>query len=134
MTTPHSSPTSAFFNWTNLLLIVSGCVALVLYQLSLRAHSGNDILWFLKIALIQCGLYVPTAWLAIRTRATRSRLLIVIIFAVLFRVGLLFSAPYLSDDIYRYVWDGKVQAAGVNPYRYIPADPALSHLRDANIF
>lgn len=131
MTTPS---TSAFFNRTNLLLIGSGCAALVVYRLSLRAHSGSDILWFLKIALVQCGLYVLTAWLAIRTRAARSSLLIVIVFAVLFRVGLLFSAPYLSDDIYRYVWDGRVQAAGVNPYRYIPTDPVLSHLRDADIF
>ena len=28
--------------------------------------------------------------------------------------------PLLSSDIYRYVWDGKVQAAGINPYRYVP--------------
>jgi hypothetical protein len=40
----------------------------------------------------------------------------------------------LSDDIFRYVWDGRVQAAGVNPYRYVPADPALASLRDPKIF
>jgi hypothetical protein len=42
--------------------------------------------------------------------------------------------PLLSSDIYRYVWDGKVQAAGINPYRYVPADPALASLRDGTIF
>src|SRR5207253_5010451 len=57
-----------------------------------------------------------------------------ILFAVLFRLSLLFSAPYLSDDIYRYVWDGRVQAARINPYRYIPADPALAQLRDDKIY
>jgi alpha-1,6-mannosyltransferase len=40
----------------------------------------------------------------------------------------------LSSDIYRYVWDGRVQAAGINPYRYIPADPALKSLRDPAIY
>src|SRR5439155_20082138 len=45
-------------------------------------------------------------------------------------LSLLFSPPYLSDDIYRYVWDGRVQAAGINPYRYLPADSALAQLRD----
>jgi len=35
------------------------------------------------------------------------------------------AAPALSDDIYRYLWDGHVQAAGVNPYIYPPSHPRL---------
>jgi hypothetical protein len=35
------------------------------------------------------------------------------------------AAPILSTDVHRYVWDARVQAAAINPYRYIPADPAL---------
>ena len=46
-------------------------------------------------------------------------------------MALLFVEPYLSTDIYRYVWDGRVQAAGINPYRYVPSAPELAHLRDA---
>ncbi len=43
--------------------------------------------------------------------------------------------PALSDDGYRYVWDGRVQMeAGLNPYRYVPSDPALSGLRDEVVF
>jgi len=70
----------------------------------------------------------------LRTQPSRSTFLTVIVFAALFRLSLLFAPPYLSDDIYRYVWDGRVQAAGINPYRYIPADPALAHLRDDQIY
>ena len=40
----------------------------------------------------------------------------------------------VSTDIDRYVWDGRVQAAGINPYRFIPADPALAGLRDDDIY
>ncbi len=39
--------------------------------------------------------------------------------------------PQLSADTYRYRWDGRVQAAGVDPYAYAPADPRMKHLRDA---
>jgi hypothetical protein len=38
--------------------------------------------------------------------------------------------PELSDDLYRYAWDGHVQASGIDPYRYPPDDPRLSGLRD----
>jgi Glycosyltransferase family 87 len=41
-----------------------------------------------------------------------------------------FSPPRSSDDMYRYVWDGRVQTAGIDPYRYAPAAPRLAGLRD----
>jgi alpha-1,6-mannosyltransferase len=41
----------------------------------------------------------------------------------------LLPAPFLSTDVYRYVWDGVVQHAHINPYRYVPSDPALTFLR-----
>ncbi len=46
----------------------------------------------------------------------------------------LLTFPLTSDDIYRYVWDGRVQLAGIDPYRYVPLDPALSWLRDPSLF
>jgi hypothetical protein len=46
----------------------------------------------------------------------------------------LLTFPLTSDDIYRYVWDGRVQLAGIDPYRYVPLDPVLSWLRDPVLF
>ncbi|HSE96092.1 MAG TPA: glycosyltransferase 87 family protein, partial [Methylomirabilota bacterium] len=43
---------------------------------------------------------------------------------------LLPTSVYLSGDLYRYLWDGRVQLAGINPYRYPPAAPELAALRD----
>jgi hypothetical protein len=40
----------------------------------------------------------------------------------------------LSDDVYRYVWDGKVAANGINPFLYSPESTELSDLRDDTIF
>ena len=44
---------------------------------------------------------------------------------LLARVVLIPTAPTLSEDVYRYLWDGTLVAHGVNPYPHAPADPAL---------
>jgi alpha-1,6-mannosyltransferase len=55
--------------------------------------------------------------------------------AVIFRLSVLWVTPgFLSDDIYRYAWDGLVQQAGINPYHYPPEAPELGFLRDDTIF
>lgn len=48
--------------------------------------------------------------------------------AVLFRLLLLFTTPTLSDDVYRYLWDGYVAHNGVSPYAYPINAPALDFL------
>ncbi|HSE56087.1 MAG TPA: hypothetical protein VLB03_10155, partial [Nocardioidaceae bacterium] len=50
------------------------------------------------------------------------------------RLILLPTAPSLSTDAYRYVWDARVASAGVDPYAYPPAAPELAGLRDAEIY
>lgn len=47
---------------------------------------------------------------------------LIIFFAVIFRFILLPSVMIHENDIYRYIWDGKVLLAGVNPYKYAPDD------------
>lgn len=116
--------------WANVSLVVMGCALLALYRIGLRAHGAKDIFWIIKLALVQSIIYLVAAYLVVRTRPARSTVILIVVFAVLFRLAILFAPPYLSDDIYRYVWDGRVQAASINPYRYVPSDPALAHLRD----
>ena len=38
------------------------------------------------------------------------------------------APPGPQDDVLRYVWDGRVQRPGYNPYTAIPSDPALAKL------
>ena len=40
----------------------------------------------------------------------------------------LLKPPGSDDDIHRYVWDGRVQRLGYNPYVLIPNDPAVTVL------
>ncbi len=42
-------------------------------------------------------------------------------YAVLIRIILLFSIPALSDDFYRFFWDGHVLVNGLNPYQHLPS-------------
>ena len=46
----------------------------------------------------------------------------------LLRVTLVLRAPDLSDDMFRYLWDGRVAAAGISPYAAAPRDPAVANL------
>jgi len=85
---------------------------------------------------IAAGLCYAAAILLVRTGAGGRtapgwHLGAVLLVAVLARLMVLAAPPLISTDLYRYVWDGKVQAAGINPYAYIPNDPALIPLRDA---
>ena len=64
----------------------------------------------------------------------RRALIIIIGTGLAMRVLALPAPPILSTDIFRYVWDGIVQGAGINPYRYVPADPALASLRGAAVY
>jgi hypothetical protein len=50
--------------------------------------------------------------------------------ALLFRLQLFPLEPALSDDVLRYRWEGRIQAAGWNPYAVRPDDPRLAGLRD----
>lgn len=39
---------------------------------------------------------------------------------ILFRFCLIFSTPALSDDFYRFLWDGRIQQLGFNPFDFTP--------------
>ena len=52
---------------------------------------------------------------------------------ILFRLTVFPLDPMLSEDLNRYRWQGKLQAAGGNPYTEVPQDPRWEPLRDATI-
>ena len=58
----------------------------------------------------------------------------VLVFALIFRATVLPAAPDQSEDVYRYLWDGRLAAQGIDPYRYPPDAPELEYLRDGRIY
>lgn len=90
--------------------------------------------WALMLIFAAGGASILLALRAGEEADRHSLLAVILVGAVTMRLALLFSEPYLSTDIYRYIWDGRVQAAGINPYRYVPSAPELANLRDAAIY
>jgi hypothetical protein len=79
-------------------------------------------------------LYFAACWLVLRGPRARRGVWLVLGVAVVMRLAVMAAPPFLSTDLYRYIWDGRVQMAGIDVYRYIPDDPALMSLRDDAIY
>jgi alpha-1,6-mannosyltransferase len=96
-----------------------------------REDDGEYFGW---LGFAQGAVYALGVILVLRRRFGRPELLVVCAVAILARLIALPAPPTLSTDIYRYVWDGRVQAAGINPYRHVPGDQQLAALRDQAIY
>jgi hypothetical protein len=80
-------------------------------------------------------LALAATWVTFRADADDAMTLGLILgFALLFRGILLPTPPVLSSDIFRYVWDARVQAAGANPYLSRPADFDTEEARKDPLF
>lgn len=103
--------------------------------ITIANHMGDPFdAWSFRAPIaLSVLVYFAAVWLVLRPGKTHSLALILGV-AIVLRVALVAGPPLLSSDIYRYVWDGRVQNAGINPYLHIPADPALASLRDTAIY
>ena len=117
-----------------LILLALGALMLILTGIGLLLQRADALSAFVVIALIQGAVYLGAVAFTWRGGWSRRAGLAMLAVAATMRLGVLLAPPYLSDDINRYVWDGRVEAAGINPYRHVPVDPHLAALRDDKIF
>lgn len=109
---------------------VAAAVLTVAASFAFRVKGDNA---YIILALLTGLVAIAATAVAPRTNE-RTALWTIAVVAISLRVYLLFTEPLLSTDIFRYVWDGIVQGAGINPYRYFPAHEALSFLRDNPVY
>lgn len=69
------------------------------------------------------------AWL-LRQVTVRLAVGLILIGGIAVQLVALAGPPQDSSDLYRYIWDGRVQAAGIDPYLYAPADAGVAKLRN----
>ncbi len=117
-----------------LLLALVGAGLLVHRPGGLSIGSGWRVRTFVELLAAAGVVYLLACAVVIRRPGGPGTIWLVLGVALAMRLPLLPVPPFLSSDLYRYVWDGRVQMAGINPYRYIPADPALARLRDTAIY
>ncbi|MDP9117976.1 MAG: glycosyltransferase 87 family protein [Actinomycetota bacterium] len=98
-------------------------------------HNTSSTHHSLLLATLTTPMFCSAVWLLalLRLPARRAVALVLGGGAVL-QVVALTQQPLTSDDDYRYIWDGTVQLAGVDPYRYAPQSPALDYLHNRLLF
>jgi hypothetical protein len=97
----------------------------------LRTHTVEFLIFYGLAFLVYAG----ATMLAISAQVIQRRELgAIFAFAIIVQGLLIFTRPTLSDDMYRYIWDGRVQAQGISPYQYAPNAPELAYLRDEDIY
>jgi len=116
---------------TNVALVLLG-VGMFWLARQLVSEYGHYTIGFSGVSGWGAILYVVACWLVLTQPVDRWTLPIILLVAVACRLAVLFPAPFLSSDVYRYAWDGVVQHAHISPYRYVPGDPALASLRAPN--
>jgi hypothetical protein len=146
---PHQAKSSAApFKLLPITVVGLGVLSGLLYFFNFRLQSfflqsgligKTRIHFYVFLFLVISLLYLIGIYLIFRHRATwgnsKSLVFIIIIFAMLFRVLLVPATPsVLSKDMYRYIWDGRVQQNGINPYRHPPDADELKGLRDKKVY
>lgn len=118
------------------ILALLGAALFAVELWAVAAHQHRQFLMLLSAILISGVPFCLALWWTFWVRQfPRGSMALIIGGGILFRLVLvpLDPAP-LSTDVYRYIWDGRVQAAGINPYLYLPVDRKLETLRDSSIY
>ncbi len=101
---------------------------LLLLAAPFLAERTNSLVGFVAVMIGGCAL------LPVISRHAHLSWRTVIVVAVILRAGAFWLPPGLSDDAFRYAWDGQLQTEGFNPYLVLPDDEDVALLRDRQIF
>ena len=71
-------------------------------------------------------IYLVTVIVLVKTDLSKAQTVSVLLIFFLIKILFISTEPIGSDDYYRYLWDGKVQSNGINPYLYSPDDQSLN--------
>ena len=111
--------------------LLAGSIEALLFQLRLIGDLRKSLLEAIYLQIALGTLYLFAVFAASHAGpSNKRRVLLILAAALLFRWTVAPLPPALSDDVFRYRWEGAVQAAGGNPYFTRPADPGWSHLKD----
>ena len=129
----NESQSNSLFNVSRWLMILGGLIMLITL-LALQRTNSWDVQGYIVLSLLHGLVYLFAVWKVKQARSRPGDYTWILIWAFAFRAVAMLSEPALTTDAFRYVWDGKVQMEGVNPYQYVPADPQLESLRDEAIY
>ncbi len=86
---------------------------------------------FVQLLMVNVGVYLVAVCLIGRWKNRGgASFAVCVLLAIAWRVVVITGAPVASDDVYRYIWDGRVQQQGLNPYEVTPDSSSYEHLHD----
>lgn len=100
----------------------------LLTVMKLHLFSTNVVVTYTSTWILSSIFYFVSVYFIKKNNISRKDTILFLILSVLIQISFLNFEPIGSDDIYRYMWDGKVQDAGINPYQYKPSDEKLNFL------
>ena len=112
--------------WRVYLLGAALCVALTICSRNFSDRGGPYFMVSLTLAGI-VYLQATREFFAV-PKFDRRVVVIGLVLAAVWHVAFLRLPSGADDDIHRYVWDGRLQRLGYNPYLVIPSDPAVKGL------
>jgi alpha-1,6-mannosyltransferase len=112
--------------WRVYILGATLCVALTICSRNFDDRGGPYFMASLTLAGIAYLLAIREFFAT--PRFPHRVIVIGLVLAALWHIPFLLTPPGSDDDIHRYVWDGRVQRLGFNPYIVVPSDPALGAL------
>ena len=87
-----------------------------------EGYSKRPILEYLAVYFSLFSLYTLACLSIFKSSWTKEKFWIIIAFGLLFRFAVIPSQQIQEDDVYRYLWDGKVFASGINPFKFSPEE------------
>ncbi|MFI9102444.1 glycosyltransferase family 87 protein [Streptomyces fildesensis] len=112
-----------------LVAALTAVVAVTIRSGGSEAQPRHLLYWYAAAWVLFAG----AAW-AVRKVPVRAAVVLVLAGSAALSLAALSGPPRTSSDMYRYAWDGRVQAAGISPYAHPPAAPELAGLRDHWLF
>ena len=110
-------------------VLALGILMLGVFLLVGLIDARQEVGLFLTLMAVASIAYLIVIWLVhSRHPGSTAALVACLVLGLTWRVALVGAAPVVSDDVYRYLWDGRVQHHGLNPYQSVPDDPRLESL------
>ena len=125
MPAPHGRIVKISPAWRVYILGATLCVALTICSRKLGTREPSFII---PLAVAGIAYLLAIREFLSTPRFPRRVIIIGLVLAALWHLPFLLTPPGADDDIHRYVWDGRVQRLGYNPYIVVPSDPALAGL------
>jgi alpha-1,6-mannosyltransferase len=107
---------------------IAGVLFLALTASSRNFNRMGDSSFVIPMVVAGVAYLLAIREFLLTAKFSRTVIVSGLVLAGIWHILFLRMPPGMDDDIHRYVWDGRLQRLGYNPYLAIPSDPALAAL------